>query len=57
MGGDDNDVYHGIKNWRYVLTSELTVKGFICGKVSQEAQKRADDDLRKYIKEGKVKTE
>jgi NADPH-dependent curcumin reductase CurA len=57
MGGDDNEVYHGIKNWRYILTSELTIRGFICGKVSKEAQTNADEGLRHFIREGKLKTE
>ncbi|UZJ53184.1 hypothetical protein CBS101457_002504 [Exobasidium rhododendri] len=57
MGGADNDVYHGIKNWRYVLTSELTIRGFICGKVSQQAMKDADEGLRQFIIDGKVKTD
>lgn len=57
IGGDDKEAYHGIKNWRFILTMELTVQAFIIGKVSQEAQKRANDELRQYIREGKVKTE
>jgi NADPH-dependent curcumin reductase CurA len=57
IGGDGTDAYHGITNWRYILTQELTIRGFICGKVSAEAQKRCNEELAQYIKEGKVKTE
>lgn len=57
MGGDSDDAYHGIKNWRCILQQELTVQAFIQGKVPQDAQKRADENLRQYIREGKVKTE
>lgn len=56
LGGDD-DAYHGIKNWRFILTQELTVKGFIRPNVDPEVRKQADDELKQFIRDGKVKSE
>lgn len=56
IGSDDKSGYHGMKNWRYILTMRLTVQGFTIPDCTPQEHRRTTEQLAGYIAQGKVKT-